>query len=86
MNNKLLEPPAEELTDTPAPARKVARAALAAPRKSVLIINYDNSIHYEDDQSVLTFMSAFQNIGDEVRIERSRDISNSTLGSYDIVA
>ena len=50
-----------------------------------MIINGDNNLHYEDDQSVLTFMSAFQNMGDEVRVEQAKDTSYSTWSSYDIV-
>ncbi len=91
------EPPAEELTDQPIPlevakakaakvaARVATRAAALRKGKTVLIINGDNDIHYEDDQSVLTFMSAFQNMGDEVRVEQAKDTSYSTWSSYDIV-
>lgn len=91
------EPPKEELTDQPIPlevanakaakvaARVAARAAALRKGKTVLIINGDNNIHYEDDQSVLTFMSAFQNMGDEVRVEQAKYTSYSTWSSYDIV-
>ena len=87
------EPPAEELTDQPIPlevakakaAKVAARVAALRKGKTVLIINGDNNLHYEDDQSVLTFMSAFQNMGDEVRVEQAKDTSYSTWSSYDIV-
>ena len=91
------EPPAEELTDKPIPlevakakaakvsAKVSAKAAVLRKGKTVLIINGDNNIHYEDDQSVLTFMSAFQNMGDEVRVEQAKDTSYSTWSSYDII-
>jgi hypothetical protein len=97
MNNEFIKPPAEELTDLPVPlevtkarAAKVAvkaaaKAKAARKGKTVLIINGDNDIHFEDDQSVLVFMSAFQNMGDEVRVEQAKDTSYSTWSSYDIV-
>ena len=68
MNNEFIKPPAEELTDLPVPlevtkarAAKVAvkaaaKAKAARKGKTVLIINGDNDIHFEDDQSVLVFM------------------------------
>jgi hypothetical protein len=93
MNEEFAKPPKGELTNRPIhpeaakakAARVAAKAAASGNGKTVLIINDDNSIHYEDDQSVLTFMSAFQNMGDEVRIELSKDTSDSTWGGYDIV-
>lgn len=96
MNNEFPKPPAEELTDNSvspkvakAKVAKVAaaKAALAAEsRKVVLIINDDNDINFEDDQSVPTFMSAFKNIGYQVKIEKSKDTSYSTwLTNYDVV-
>ena len=36
----------------------------AESRKSVLIVNDDNNINFEYDQSVPTFMSVFKNVGD----------------------
>ena len=97
MNNEFIKPPAEELTDLPVPlevakakaakvaAKAAAKAKAARKGKTVLIINGDNDIHFEDDQSVLVFMSAFQNMGDEVRVEQAKDTSYSTWSSYDIV-
>lgn len=97
MNENFAKPPDEELTKKPvqpevakAKAAKVAakaaaKAAVARKGKSVLIINGDNDIHFEDDQSVLSFMSAFQNLGDEVRIEQAKDTSYSTWSLYEIV-
>ena len=97
MNEEFAKPPKGELTDRPvspkiakAKAAKVAakaaaRAAAARKGKTVLIINGDNDIHSEDDQSVLTFMSAFQSMGDEVRVELAKDTSYSTWSNYDIV-
>jgi len=96
MNNGFPKPPAEELTDKPVPSKiakakaakvAAAKAALAAEsRKSVLIINDDNDINSEDDQSVPIFMSAFKNLGYQVKIEKSKDTSYSTwLGNYDII-
>jgi hypothetical protein len=87
------EPPAGELTDKPIPlevtkvkaAKVAAKVAALRKGKTVLIINGDNDIHYEDDQSVATFMSAFQNMGDEVRVEQAKDTSYSTWSGYDIV-
>lgn len=86
-------PPAKELTDKPIPpevakvkaAKVAAKVAALRKGKTVLIINGDNDIHYEDDQSVQTFMSAFQNMGDEVRVEQAKDTSYSTWSGYDIV-
>jgi len=97
MNNEFIEPPAEELTDLPVPlevakaraakvaAKAAAKAKVTRKGKTVLIINGDNDIHFEDDQSVLVFMSAFQKMGDEVRVEQAKDTSYSTWSSYDIV-
>jgi hypothetical protein len=97
MNEELAKPPAEELTKKPVPleiakpkaarvaAKAAAKAAAARKGKTILIINGDNDIHSEDDQSVLMFTSAFQNMGDEVRVEQAKDTSNSTWSSYDIV-
>ncbi len=90
-------PPEEELTYQSIPselaeikaakvaARLAKRAAATKKGKTVLIINGDNDIHYEDDQSVLTFISVFNNMGDEVRVEQAKDTSYSTWNNYDIV-
>ncbi|VVB96651.1 Uncharacterised protein [uncultured archaeon] len=97
MNEEFEKPPKGELTDRPVPpkiakakeakvaAKAAAKAAAARKGKTVLIINGDNDIHFEDDQSVLAFTSAFQNMGDEVRVELAKDTSYSTWGNYDIV-
>lgn len=93
MNNEFLQPPAKELTDKPVPQKiaksktaKVAAKAAALEKKSaVLIIIGDNDIHFGDDQSVPAFMSAFKDMGYEVRIEESKDTSYSTWNDYNIV-
>jgi len=86
MNKEFEVPPAGEVTDEPAPARKEAKPALAAAQiKSVLIIQDDNDIYFEDDQSVPTFMAAFKNMGYQVKIEKSKDTSYSTWKQYKIV-
>jgi hypothetical protein len=92
MNGKSVKPPKEELTDKPiqpevakAKAARVAAKAASRKGKTVLIINGDNAVHLENDQSVLTFFSAFQSMGDEVRIEKAKDTSYSTWSGYDIV-
>lgn len=79
------KPPAEELTDKPV-SPKVAKAAAKAPKKpTVLIINDDNDIYFEDDQSVYTFLTAFKSMGYKVRIEESKNTSYSTWKKYDII-
>ncbi len=86
--NKFPEPPQEERTDKPAPVRrKVARAAAlaAAPRKSVLIINDDDSIYSDDSQSVAIFMSAFKALEYDVKLEKSEETTYTTWKNYDIV-
>lgn len=93
MNNQFPKPPREELTDKPvrqevAKARtaRVAAANAALPKKpTVLIINDDNDIYFEDDQSVYTFLTAFKSMGYKVRIEESKDTSYSTWKKYDII-
>jgi hypothetical protein len=97
MNEEFAKPPTEELTKKPVPlevakakaakvaAKVAAKAAAARKGKTILIINGDNDIHSEDDQSVQMFTSAFQNTGDEVRVEQAKDTSYSTWSSYDIV-
>lgn len=88
--NELLKPPAEELTDRPVP-QEFARAKAAKiaktteSKKSVLIINGDNDIYFEDDQSVPMFMSAFKNMGYKVIIEKPDETSYSTWNGYNIV-
>jgi hypothetical protein len=87
------EPPADELSNNPIPpevarikaAKVAAKVEASGKEKTILIINCDNDIHYEDDQSVLTFMSVFQNMGYEVRVEQAKDTSYSTWSGYDIV-
>jgi hypothetical protein len=93
MNNEFPKPPAEEVTDKPvrpevvkAKAAKVAAVKAALPKKpTVLIINDDNDIYFEDDQSVYTFLTTFKSMGYKVRIEESKDTSYSTWKKYDIV-
>ncbi len=60
-----------------------ARTASHIP--SVLIINDDNDIYFDDDQSVGIFKSVFKNIGYNVTIEKSDKTSNSTWSKYDIL-
>lgn len=93
MNNEFPIPPPEELTDRPvrpeggkARIAKVAAAKAALTKKpTVLIINDDNDIYFEDDQSVYTFLTAFKNMGYKVRIEESKDTSYSTWKKYDLI-
>jgi hypothetical protein len=93
MNNEFPIPPPEELTDRPVGKEvvksreaKVAAFKAALPKKpTVLIINDDNDIYFEDDQSVYTFMTAFKNMGYKVRIEEAKDTSYSTWKKYNII-
>jgi PKD repeat protein len=55
------------------------------PAKAVLVIDDNKDVHFEDDQSVGIFQSAFEDIGYDVKIERSDETSNSTWSDYDIV-
>jgi len=91
MNNEF-KPLEGEVTDKPVPSEvvkaKAARVAAkrALPKKStVLIIIDDNDIYFEDDQSASTFLTAFKDMGYQVRIEESKDTSYSTWKEYDIV-
>ncbi len=93
INSESLKPPSEELTDRPVPpavvkakAVKIARVAeAAASKKSVLIINGNNDIYSDDDQSVPTFLSVFKNMGYAVTIEKPDETSYSTWNEYNIV-
>ena len=60
-------------------------AIVADPAGAVLIINDDNDVYSEDDQSVDIFQSAFEDLGYAVKIERSDATSYSTWSDYDIV-
>ena len=60
-------------------------AIAADPAGTVLIIDNDNDVHFEDDQSVGIFQSVFEDIGYNVTIEESVETSNSTWSDYDIV-
>ncbi len=78
--NEIPKPPAEELTDTPAPARKAreaVRAAVAAPRKSVLIINDDNDIR--------TYSGLGSMSGDVVK-QNNRTTSNRNFCKIGIIS
>jgi len=87
------KPPAGERTDKPISseiskikASRVAARASSLKKPSVLIINDDNDIYFEDDQSVYTFLTAFKSMGYKVRIEESKDTSYSTWSNrYDII-
>jgi hypothetical protein len=93
MNNEYPIPPPEELTDISvrpevykSRTAKVAASKAASTKKpTVLIINDDNDIYFEDDQSVYTFLTAFKSMGYKVRIEESKDTSYSTWKKYDII-
>ena len=52
---------------------------------AVLIINDDNDVYFEDDQSVGIFQSAFEGMGYDVKIEKSDETSYSTWSDYDII-
>ena len=60
-------------------------AIAADPVGAVLIINDDNDVYYEDDQSVDIFQSAFEDLGYAVKSERSDATSYSTWSDYDLV-
>jgi PGF-CTERM protein len=55
------------------------------PAGTVLIIDNDNDVYFEDDQSVSIFQSAFEDLGYAVKIERSDATSYSTWSDYDLV-
>ena len=55
------------------------------PTRSVLIIDDDNDIHSDDDQSADMFQSAFEGLGYAVTNESSDETSCSTWNNYDIV-
>ncbi len=85
ISDESLDPPAGELTDKPVPPAIARVAEATASKKSVLIINSDNDIYFEDDQSVFTFTSVFKNLGYKVTIEKPDETSYSTWNEYDIV-
>lgn len=55
------------------------------PPGSVLVIDDENYLGSDDDQSVDKFQSVFENIGYTVTVEESDETSYSTWGNYDIV-
>jgi hypothetical protein len=60
-------------------------AIAADPAGTVLIIDDDNDVHFEDDQSVGIFQLEFEDIGYNVTIEESVETSNTTWSDYDFV-
>ena len=87
MKIEFAKPPAEELSDQPAPPRKAAKIGLEAlsKRKSALIIDDNNSIHAGESQSLPIFMSAFKTLGYDVKLEKSNETIYTTWKGYDIV-
>ena len=55
------------------------------PTGSVLVIDDENYLGSDDDQSVDRFQSVFEDIGYTVTVEESDETSYSTWGNYDIV-
>jgi hypothetical protein len=55
------------------------------PTGSVLVIDDENPLYPEDDQSAEIFRSVFEDIGYNVTVEESDKTSYSTWGDYDIV-
>ena len=87
MNNEFEVPPEGELTNKPAPPRKAAKiASEAVPKKElVLIIGDDNDIHFGDDQSVPTFMSAIKDMEYDVKFEKADETIYTTWKRYKFV-
>jgi len=86
MNIEFPKPPKAELSGNRAPPRKKAKALEALKtQKRVLIVNDDNNIHFDDDQSIPTFTSAFKDLGYEIKLEKAIETVYTTWKKYDIV-
>jgi len=87
MNIEFQKPPAEEISGNRAPPRKKAKMALGAltGRKLALIINDNNDIYFEDDQSVPTFTSALKDMGYDVKLEKASETVYTTWKGYGLV-